>query len=108
MADGVGALEIEGAGAVLSAENVADKAGMPLRSEVAVVIGDDACGFLSAMLKSVQPQDGQRTRIRMAEYAENATLLVECIPLKVLVLWKAGHGLPLPPLPVASRSLSSA
>ena len=84
MADGEGAFEVGGVGAVL-AEDVADQAGMALGDELAVVIGDDAGGFLAAMLQSVQPQHGQRARIGMAENAENAALLVQRIPLKVLV-----------------------
>jgi hypothetical protein len=44
----------------------------------------------------------------VAKNTENAALLVQRIILEMFIFWKASHGLPLPPLPVASRSLSSA
>src|SRR5512143_2310149 len=106
--DGERTLQIDRTRAVLAAEDVADQSRVAFRSEMSVVIGDDTGGFLPAMLKRMQAEHGQRARIRVPENAEYAALLAQRIPLKVLILWKAGHGLPLPPLPVASKSLSSA
>ncbi|MEJ0044546.1 MAG: hypothetical protein WDM81_21025 [Rhizomicrobium sp.] len=108
MADGEGAFEIERAGGVLAAEDVADEARMPLRDEMALVIGDDAGRLLAAVLERMQAKDRQRAGIGVAEHAEHAAFLVELIVLKCFAFWKARHRLPLPLLPVASKSRSSA
>src|SRR5690348_2538773 len=108
MSDREGTFEIESTRAVLAGEDIADQAGMTLGDEVSVVIGDDARRLLTAMLQGMQAEHGQSPSVRVAENAEHTALLVQSIALKILLLWKAGHGLPLPPLPVASKSLSSA
>src|SRR4029077_4016753 len=41
---------------LLRAEIVADEAGAPMRAELLAVIGDDAGGFLAAVLQGVQPE----------------------------------------------------
>jgi hypothetical protein len=65
---------------------------MALSGEMSLVIGHDACGFLSTVLQGMQAEYGQRTRIRMAEHAEYAAFFVQRISLKVFTFWKAGHG----------------
>jgi hypothetical protein len=60
-------------------EDVADVAEVAVRVELPTVVGDDAGGFLAAVLQGVQAKGGQRGGIGMAEDAENAALLVEFI-----------------------------
>ena len=81
VADGEGAFQVGRVRAVL-AEDVADQAGMALGDELALVVGDDAGGFLAAMLQRVQAEHGQRARVGMAENAEYAALLVQRIAVK--------------------------
>ncbi len=58
-------------------EVVADQADMALVEELLAVEADDAGRLLAAMLKRVQAERGQRGRVGMAEYAEDAAFLVE-------------------------------
>ena len=67
---------------------------MALGDELPAVEGDDAGGFLSAMLQRVQAEHGQRAGIGMAENAEHAALLVQLVVDRARVL-KASHGLSL-------------
>jgi hypothetical protein len=84
------------------AEHVADKAGMALRYELRAVIADDSRRFLSAMLKGMESERHELSRVGIAEDAENPAFLVEfvvegCFGKRALA---CGHGLPASPLPV--------
>ncbi len=46
---------------------------------MATVARDDACGFLAAMLQRVEAEIRQVRRLRVAENAEDTTLVVEMI-----------------------------
>src|SRR6266536_4529909 len=61
-----------------------------MRAELLAVIGDDAGGFLAAVLQGVQPERGQGRRVGMAINPENAAFLVE------VVIAAAGRRHPLP------------
>ncbi len=63
-------------------EVVADEAGVALGMEGRAVEGDDAAGFLPAMLKRVQAERGQRRGVLMAEDAEHAALLVQLVVIE--------------------------
>ena len=52
---------------------------MALGDELHAVIGDDAGGFLAAMLQGMQPQHRQRAGIGMAENAEHAAFFMQGI-----------------------------
>jgi hypothetical protein len=106
VADREGALELLHTGAVPAAEYVADQTGVALRDELAVVVGDDARGFLAAMLKRMQAKNGQRAGVGMAEDAENAALLVKGVVVGRSVAGDSRHRSSLPP--VVSMSLSNA
>ena len=58
---------------------VADEAEAALLVELLAVVGDDAAAFLAAMLQGVQAKRRQRRRLRVAEHAEHAALLVQAI-----------------------------
>ena len=60
-------------------EIVADQADVALDAELLAVEGDDAGRLLAAVLQRVQAERGQRRRLRMAEDAEDAALLVELV-----------------------------
>jgi hypothetical protein len=47
--------------------------------EVLTVEGDDAAGFLAAVLQGVQPERSGRAGVGMAEDAEDAALVMEVI-----------------------------
>ena len=61
------------------AEDVADQAGGAVVVEMAAVVGDDARGFLAAMLQGVQAQRGMGGGIGGPVDAEQRTLLVELV-----------------------------
>ena len=52
-----------------------------LGDKMAFVIGDDARGFLAAMLQRMQPQHHQRAGIGMAENAKHAALLMQRVAI---------------------------
>ncbi len=56
---------------------VADKADPALGMEMRAVEGDDAGGFLAAMLEGVEPERGQRRGVRVVVDAEDPALLVQ-------------------------------
>ena len=58
-------------------EVVADEAEAALGVELLAVVGDDAAGFLAAMLEGVQAERGERRRILVAEDAEDAAFLAQ-------------------------------
>ena len=51
--------------------------------EPLAVEGDDAGGFLAAVLKGVQAERGDRRRVRMAEYSEYPSFLAQPVAVKV-------------------------
>jgi hypothetical protein len=108
VAYGKSALEIGRPRAVLAAENVADQTGMPLGYEMTFVEGDDAGGFLPAMLKRMKTKHCERAGVGVAENAEHSALFVQLVAVKLCARRKARHGFPVLLLPVASMSLSSA
>ena len=68
----------------LLAEVVADQAHVALGAETAliasvVVVGDDAAGFLSAMLEGVEAEGGEDGGVVAAEDAEHAALVAHAI-----------------------------
>ena len=58
-------------------EGVADEAEAAFAVEAAAVEGDDAGGFLAAMLEGVQAERGDGGGIGVAEDAEHAAFLAE-------------------------------
>src|SRR5215472_4503696 len=64
-------------------EIVADEAQPPLGMEALAVERDDAGGFLPAVLESVQSERGDRSRIRVAEYAEDAALFTQPVVVEI-------------------------
>jgi hypothetical protein len=60
--------------------------------ELAAVEGDDTGRFLSTVLEGVKPESRQRCCIGMAENAEDAAFLVECISIE-FVVERGGMGL---------------
>ena len=56
-------------------EGIADEAEAALGMETAAVEGDDAGGFLAAMLEGVQSQCGDRGGLGVAEDAEHTAFL---------------------------------
>ena len=64
-------------------EGVADQAHAPLGMEAGAVERHDAGRLLAAMLQRVQPERRDRGRVRMAEDAEHAALLVQAVLLQV-------------------------
>ncbi len=96
MADGEAALEVPRRLGI-AAESVAHQAHMALGDEVAIVIGDDAGGFLAAMLQRMQAQDRQRAGIGMVENAEHAALFVQRVIVPDMVAL-AGHRARFPPV----------
>ena len=60
-------------------EVVADQAQPPLGVEVAVLVGDDARGFLAAVLQRVQAERRQRGGVVVAEDAEHAAFLAQAV-----------------------------
>ncbi len=66
-------------------EGIADKTETSFGMEAAIVVGDDAGGFLAAMLKGVKPECGDGGGIRVPEDAEHAALFAERVAVKILV-----------------------
>ncbi len=60
-------------------EGVADQAEAALRVEAAAVIGDDAGGFLSAMLERMQSERGERGGVGMPEDSEHPAFLAQTV-----------------------------
>src|SRR3954469_11823472 len=90
------------------AKHITDKAQMPLGNELCAIIGDDADGFLAAMLERMQAERGERTGVLVAKDAEHAAFLVQ----RVLIEWQSGltgclRHCP-PPFPVDSMRRFSA
>ena len=69
---------------------VADQAQAALGVEVLAVEGDDAGGFLAAMLKSMQAERGQCGGIRMAEYPEHPAFFAQAIAIEIELALTAG------------------
>ena len=70
---------LEAADHVGLVEVVADEAEAALGMEVAAVVGDDAGGFLAAMLQGVQAERGQGGGVLVAEDAEDAAFLAQAV-----------------------------
>ena len=60
-------------------ESVADQPDMALDVELRAVIGDDAGGFLAAMLQRVQAERDDRCGVLPAKNAEHAAFVVEMV-----------------------------
>ena len=69
-----------------SGEVIADQAETALGVEMVAVEGDDAGGFLAAMLQGVQAERGDRCGIGMAENAEHAAFLVQAVVVEQVKL----------------------
>ena len=67
---------------------VAHQAKAPLRAEALAVKGDNARGFLAAMLQGVQAQRRDGRRLGMAENAEDAAFLAEAVAVEVELVVK--------------------
>src|SRR4051812_48920266 len=65
-------------------EALADEAHAALGVEALAVVGDDAGGFLAAMLERVQSERRNRRGIRVAEHAEDAALLTQPVTIKAV------------------------
>ena len=63
----------------IGSEILADMAKRAVRVEGLPIIGDDAGGFLSAMLKRVKPERCENTGLVASENTENTTFFVERI-----------------------------
>src|SRR5262249_56088142 len=70
-------------GDLAAGEIIADETHPPLGMESLAVKRDDAGGFLPAVLESVQAERGDRGRIRVAEYAEDAALFTQPVAVEV-------------------------
>jgi AMMECR1 domain-containing protein len=64
-------------------KGIADKAKAPLRMETLSVERNNAGGFLTAMLKSVQAKGDNRGCIGMTENAEYAALLTQTVAVEI-------------------------
>ena len=64
-------------------KGVADQAEAAFGVETLAVEGDDAGGFLAAVLQRVQAERGDRSRVRVAENAEYAALFAQPIGIKI-------------------------
>ena len=73
------------------AERVAHETGVALGNELHAVIGDDADGFLSAMLKRMKTKDGQRARVGMSEDAEHAAFFMQGVVVEGCLGQLLGH-----------------
>jgi hypothetical protein len=58
---------------------IADKAHMAFGMETPVVVGDDTCRFLPAVLESMQAKRGQRGGVLVAKNAEHAAFFMQMI-----------------------------
>ncbi len=59
--------------------------------EASAVEGDDAGGFLAAVLERMQAESGQRRRVRMVIDAEDAAFLVQLVGLAIEARHLAGR-----------------
>jgi hypothetical protein len=66
-------------------EGVADEAEPAFRMKAAAVIGDDAGGFLAAVLKGVEAERRDGGGIWVAVDAEDAAFLAQRIPLQIVL-----------------------
>ena len=64
---------------------VADQADAALGMEALAVVGDDAGGFLAAMLQGVEAERGDGGGVGMAEDAEDAAFLAQTVGVQVEV-----------------------
>src|SRR6202012_5322090 len=101
VADGKAALQVL-CGRGIAAEHVAHQAHVALGGEMSVVEGDDAAGFLAAMLQGMQAQHRQGAGIGMVENAEYATFLMQRVTVPDVV--QIAHRFAFPP--VSMRSFS--
>ena len=76
----------------LLAEDVADQAGGAVVVEMSAVEGDDAGGFLAAMLQRMQAERGVGGGIGSAVDAEQRTFLVKLVEVVVEAFGGTGHG----------------
>src|SRR5262245_7978182 len=76
-----------GAGQVIdhlaAGETLADEAHAALGVEPFAVEGDDARGFLAAVLEGMHAERGDRGGVRMVEDAEDAALFAQTVPVEV-------------------------
>ena len=84
MADGDVALQaVDDA---LGVEVVADQAHAAFGMKLLAVEGDDAAGFLAAMLERMQAERGQGRRVGVAQDAEDTAFLVEAVVVDIEVV----------------------
>jgi hypothetical protein len=67
-------------------EGVTDKTEPAFGVETVAVEGNDAGGFLSAVLKGMQPKSGDRRSFRMTIDAEYAAFFAERVAIKVEIV----------------------
>ena len=67
--------------------SVADEAEPALGMEALAVEGDDAGGFLAAMLQGVQAERGDRGGVGMAEDAEDAAFLAQPVAVEIEIVF---------------------
>ena len=73
-------------------ESVADEPHSPLGMEALAVKGNDAGGFLAAMLERMQSKCSDRGGVRMIEHAEDAALLAQPVAIKIKGVGVGGGG----------------
>ncbi len=73
-------------------EGVADQAEPPLGMKTPAVEGDDAGGFLAAMLERMQAERGDGGGIGMAENAEHAAFLAQAVGIQIEIEVEGGFG----------------
>ena len=76
-------------------EGVADQPDMAFDMELAAVIGDDAGGFLAAVLQRMQAERDDRRGVLPAEDAEHAAFVVEMVVAfgcEASAAWPLGTG----------------
>jgi hypothetical protein len=66
-------------------KGIADEAEAAFTVETAAVEGDDAGGFLAAMLERVQPERGDGGGLGVAEDAEHAAFLAERVAFEIVL-----------------------
>ena len=79
MADGAG----QAVDHLAAGEGVADQAEAALGMEALAVEGDDAGGFLAAVLERVQAERGDGGGVGMAEDAEHAAFLAQPVGIRI-------------------------
>jgi hypothetical protein len=70
---------VERANHLVAVEIARDMSHRAMRVELVAVPAGDAGGLLAAVLQGMQPERRQRRRLRVAEYAEDAALLVQLV-----------------------------